>query len=281
MSLLKRKNKKERNRYTSFEEIIKDIESLKDWKKERYSKTFLKFLSKISVLVKGYQYIDENGKNVEGTYPSEVFEAIAKICTESGKFPREENLYQAHTREDINYVEKLLLVTSKVGLIGLYEETDISEIANNQFGINIDKEPASKNEVNQLIKSCYEFLDKSKAKEYFKILYPKCDMKHLNVEQKNEIDFLLQHLDEIDNAISCVSDELSDYSLEFMPSDKVILERALNLMGKDLQVKNSKNNGLFSRKAIKNALFNKRIQADDIIKISDDHRNKGETEIVE
>jgi len=126
-----------------------------------YSGAYLKVLSKIDILKKGYRFMDEEGKIVEGSYPEEVFEAIAKICSESRGFPTEEELKE-NEEKNPDYAYLAYYATSTDGLEYLAERTDISKIARSRFGMDVYNEPASREQVDKFIESCVQFLEKNK-----------------------------------------------------------------------------------------------------------------------
>ena len=155
------------NRYGNINELIDDIETLGDWKDVSQKKEFLKVLSKIAVIYNGYEIESENGEVIAGRYPKEVTDAIVEAC--KAKFPsdpeeafdEEDNLREGYPE----YSDLLFLVRDASSISYLGERSRINDIALQEFGINVYAKTATREEVDELISSSREYLEKKKKQE--------------------------------------------------------------------------------------------------------------------
>ena len=169
----------ENNRYGNINELISEIEALGDWKDVSQRRNFFKVLSKITVIYHGYEIKNENGEITRGKYPKEVIEAIVEAC--KAKFPSDDkevfdeegNLKEGYP----DYSNYLVLVNDALSISLMGERTRIDEIAREEFGINVYDKTATREEVDGLIRSSKEFLEKnnftSKIKSFYSLVHIK------------------------------------------------------------------------------------------------------------
>ena len=156
----------ENNRYGNINELISEIEALGDWKDVSQRENFFRVLSKITVLYNGYEIKNKNGETTKGYYPEEVFEAIVTAC--KGKFPTEEQVFdeQGELKPGCpEYSNYLVLVNDYSGISLMGERTRINQIARDEFGIDVYHTSATREEVDGLISSSKDFLEKKKEQE--------------------------------------------------------------------------------------------------------------------
>lgn len=156
----------ENNRYGNINELISEIEALGDWQDVSQRENFFKVLSKITVIYHGYEIKNENGEKTSGYYPEEVTEAIVRAC--KGKFPTKDQVFDEQGQLKPGYPEYsnyLVLVNDALSISLMGERTRIDEIARNEFGIDVYHTPATREEVDGLIASSKEYLDKKKEQE--------------------------------------------------------------------------------------------------------------------
>jgi hypothetical protein len=146
--------------------LISEIETLGDWRDPSQRSNFFRVLSKIAVIYNGYEIKNENGETIRGYYPKEVIEAIVEACKE--KFPAEYQAFDERGELKPGYPEYsnyLVLANDVSGISLMGERTRIDEIAREEFGINVYDRTATREEVDGLISSSKEFLDKKKEQE--------------------------------------------------------------------------------------------------------------------
>lgn len=154
----------ENNRYRNINELLAEVESLGDWRDVSQRDKFFRILSKITVIYNGYKTTDEKGKTSTKWYPSEVMDAIVEACR--GKFPTSEEAFfkfagKSQLRPGCpDYSNYLVLVQDPLSISLMGERTRIDEIAKNDFGIDVYNTPSSQDEVEELISSSKEYIDK-------------------------------------------------------------------------------------------------------------------------
>lgn len=199
----------ENNRYGNINELISEIEALGDWKDVSQRSNFLKVLSKIAMIYQGYEIKNENGEITRGYYPEEVTDAIVEAC--KLKFPSdrieafdEENKLREGYPEYSSY---LFLVKDGSGISLLGERTRIDEIAREEFGINVYDRTATREEVDGLISSSKEYLDKKKEQELDgSDISPERQEKEASIRKSQaEKQAIVQQIAEIDKEIEVLT----------------------------------------------------------------------------
>ena len=155
------------NRYRNINELIDEVKALGDWRDLSQRDNFFKVLSKISVLYFGYK-VNENGKETRKWYPKEVIDAVVEAC--KGKFPTTEDAFEkVNGKSQLkqgcpDYSNYLVLVKDALSISLMGERTRIDEIAKRDFGIDVFDTPATQEEVEELISSSKDYLEKIKDK---------------------------------------------------------------------------------------------------------------------
>ena len=156
------------NRYKNINELLSEIEALGDWRDVSQRDNFFKILSKITVIYNGYKVTDEKGKESSKWYPEEVMEAIVEAC--KGKFPNKDEAFEKIDGKRRlkpgcpDYSKYLVLVNDALSISLMGERTRIDEIARNEFGIDVYNTPSTPEDVEELISSSKEYLEKVKEK---------------------------------------------------------------------------------------------------------------------
>ena len=193
------------NRYGNINELISEVEALGDWKDINQRSNFFKILSKIAVIYNGYDVKNENGDTTSEYYPEEVLDAIVEVC--KGKFPsdkREAYDEANNLREGYpEYSNYLLLATDRAGIGILGERSRIDSIAKKEFGINVYDGTATREEIDGLINSSKEFLNKKKEQELGStgITSKRQEIEASIVKSKRDKEVIKMEIDKIDKEI--------------------------------------------------------------------------------
>ena len=201
----------ENNRYGNIYELISEIEALGDWRDVSQRSNFLKVLSKIAMIYHGYEIENEN-EDEETTieyYPKEVIDAIVEAC--KSKFPSDDkevfdeegNLKEGYPE----YSNYLFLVKDGLGISILGQRTRIAEIAREEFGIDVYDSTATREEVDGLISSSKEYLEKKKEQELDdSAISPERQEKEASIEKRQaEKQAIEQQIAEIDKEIEVLT----------------------------------------------------------------------------
>lgn len=157
--------------YRNINELISEIEALGDWRDITQRDKFLKVLSKIAKIYYGYNIKGEDGEVTTGYYPKEVFDAIIEVC--KAKFPidsENRELFDDYGRlkkEYPEYFTYLFCVKDYIRLTRhLSQDQLFAILAMKEFGIEVDcAGTATKEEVDELIASSKEYLEKKKEQK--------------------------------------------------------------------------------------------------------------------
>lgn len=157
----------ENNRYRNINELISEVEALGDWKDISQRRNFLKIIAKVKLLYQGYEIANEKGETIRENYPTEVFDAIIEVC--KAKFPTdEEEVFdkEGKLKEGYpKYSNYLFLVKNRLGIAILGQGTRMGTIAKEEFKIDVFDRSATREEVDGLITSSKEYLNKKKEQE--------------------------------------------------------------------------------------------------------------------
>ncbi len=143
------------DRFTSMDQILKEIEDLGDWKDPAEKEKYYKFMSKVMAI---YYGCNIDGKN---QYFPEVIDAIAFACKKSGKFPTKEEVFVngklAEGLEDGTYCNRVANFTSPLGISFIGERMPLDDIAKNEFGIDVMNLQMTNEEAKQLTESAQKY----------------------------------------------------------------------------------------------------------------------------